>query len=375
MIENANVYVDEAIIKHNHHLLRDMLNENSQVMAVIKANGYGAGLVESAQLCERIGIESLAVLNIEQGVAIRKAGVKLPIILLGACLESNFQYLIDYDLTQALISHEYAEKMAQFTKETKQKVKVHLKIDTGLNRLGFKNTSEILNVYEMPGIEITGIYSHFVSAQSQDKEDIEFSYQQVDKFKAVLKMLDDKGLDYGQTHMQNSPSILNFGDLGFDTVRCGMILYGLFHPSQKEEAYQLGFRNAISMKARVALVKSIKPGDTVGYGRTFKANKPMRIATISSGYCDGVMRSLSQNHGYVIYQDQKLPILGDIAMSQFMVDVKDLAIKEEDEVWIFGHPQQTIYDYIAYTGQTINELVSHLRLDMGRIYINQDKKA
>lgn len=373
MIENANVYVDEAIIKENHRLLRTMLQEKSEVMAVIKANGYGAGLVETALLCEKMGIESIAVLNVEQGIEIRQAGVQLPIILLGACLESNFQYLVDYDLTQALISKEYAHKMAHFTKKTGQTVKVHIKVDTGLNRLGFKSVEEIIDVFSMEGIKITGIYSHFVSAQSQNEDDIAFSYQQVDHFKQTLKTLDEKGLAYGQTHMQNSPSILNFGDLGFDTVRCGMILFGLFHPSQLEQAYDLGFRNALSMKARVALVKEIQAGDTVGYGRTFKAEKNMKIATISSGYCDGVMRTLSHNQGYVIYDDHKLPILGDIAMSQFMVDVTGIEIKEEDEVWIFGHPQQTIYDYIGYTKQTINELVSHLRLDMKRIYINQDK--
>ena len=347
------------------------LNEKSEIMAVIKANGYGAGLVESAQLCEKIGIESLAVLNVEQGIAIRKSGVKLPIVLLGACLESNFQYLIDYDLTQALISIEYAHKMAMFTKKTKQNIKVHIKVDTGLNRLGFKNMEEIQEVFNMEHIQVTGIYSHFVAAQSHDEDDVAFSHLQIERFNAVLRKLDELGLDYGQTHMQNSPSILNFGDLGYDTVRCGMILYGLFHPSQLKEAYDLGYRNSISMKARVALVKDIKKGSYVGYGRTFQADKDMRIATISSGYCDGVMRNLSKNNGFVIYEDKKLAILGDIAMSQFMVDVTGLDIKEEDEVWIFGHPLQTIYDYITYTQQTINELVSHLRLDMGRIYINQ----
>lgn len=372
MIENAAVYVDEGVITHNTEILREKyLRPNTKIIAVIKANGYGAGLIESGHLCEKLGIDALAVLDIPQGITLRKAGIQLPIILLGSSPVENHGYLVEYDLTQGIFSYEHAQSLNTYALEHDVQIKGHVKFDSGLNRLGLKNYEEIDTVMTMPGLKITGIYTHFASAQSYDEEELDFSNQQVKRFKNLLHHLDEKGYDYGMTHMQNSPSILNFGDLGFDAVRCGMVLYGLFHPSQLRLATEAGFKPSLSMKVKIAHVKTIEKGESVGYGRTFTADKTMKIATLAGGYCDGIMRNLSKNGGFVVYQDQNCPILGDIAMSQFMVDVSDLKqVNVGDEVFIFGHPNLSIYDYIDYTGQTINELVSHLRLDMKRIYVN-----
>ncbi len=376
MIENAVVLVDESIITQNTQIFRqNHLKKDSKIIAVIKANGYGAGLVESAHLCEKLGIEALAVLDIPQGIQLRKAGIRLPILLLGSNPWENHPYLVDYDLTQGVFSLEHAQSLNAYAEKNQVQIKAHLKYDSGLNRLGLKKYEEIEEVMRMPGLKITGIYSHFASAQSYDEKEKAFSKKQIQAFKDLLSHLDQKGYDYGMTHMQNSPSVLNYGDLGFDAVRCGMVLYGLFHPSQKELADQLGFQASLSLKVKIAHVKEIEKGESVGYGRSFTADKRMKIATVAAGYCDGVMRSLSQNGGSVVYQESLCPVLGDIAMSQFMIDVSHLQdVKPGDEVMIFGHPLQSIYDYIQITGQTINELVSHLRLDMKREYIHRIEK-
>lgn len=368
MIENATVYINKTQIIKNTKLLRDSLKDQSKIIAVIKANGYGCDLVQSAQLCEAMDIDLLAVLSIDQALEIRKSGVKLPILLLGVTLESNFHLLLDYDIIQVAANYDYAKRLSDFALKNNSKIKVHIKVDTGLNRLGFKEYSEIKEAFTFSGLDILGIYSHFVSSQSYDQDDLEFSHLQITRFNSVLNQLREDGLDPKMTHLQNSPSILNFKDLGYSAVRCGMVLFGLFHPSQIEQSIEMGYQPVLELRARISMVKSIKKEEYVGYGRGFKAEEDMEIATISSGYVDGVMKNLSLNGGSVVYQDKLCPILGDIAMSQFMIDVSGMNAKVEDEVILFGHSLQSIYDYIALTKQTINELISHLRYSIPRIY-------
>lgn len=371
MIENASVYIDATLIKENTKILRKSLNENSKIIAVIKANGYGCDLVQSAQICEEMNIDVLAVLSIDQAIEMRKNGITAPILLLGVTLESNFKYLVDYDIIQVAANYDYSVLLSDFALKHNTKIKVHIKVDTGLNRLGFKNYEKIKEAYTFVGLDVLGIYTHFVNSQSSVKEDLDFSQLQMERFNKVLNRLKSDGIDPKMTHMQNSPSIINFGDLGYSAVRCGMILFGLFHPNQLNESLALGYKPVIEMRARISMIKTIKKGEYVGYSRTYQANKDMKIATISTGYVDGVMKNLSLSGGHVVYQDMLCPILGDIAMSQFMIDVTDMDVSFEDEVIIFGHPKQTIYDYISLTKQTINELISHLRYSMPRIY--QDK--
>lgn len=370
MIESVEIIVDEGIVAHNTALLRKTLKPETKIISVIKANGYGLGIVEIARTCEKMGIDILAVLDIEQALSLRKGGITAPILLLGATLESNFPYLIEYDLIQVLLDFDFAKRLSEFGINHGVKVKSHVKVNTGLNRLGMRDPHEIEACYALEGLSVDGIYSHFVEAQSYEGDAVAFSHNQIAEFNAVLAMLKNKGIEPGMTHLQNSPSILNFGDLGYSAVRCGMVMFGLFHPSQLAMAMEQGYQIPVSLQSRVAMIRSIEKGQFVGYSRSFEAVRDMRIATISAGYCDGIMKSFSLNGGGVYIRDQWCPILGDIAMSQFMVDVTDLDCQAEDVVTIFGHPKQTIYDYREITGQSINELISHLRYTIPRIYIN-----
>lgn len=373
MIDSVNVIVDEAAIEHNTKLLRQTLKPETKIISVIKANGYGCGLTQVAHTCEKLGIDMLAVLDVDQAVDLRNDGITLPIILLGATLESNFQYLIDFDLTQAVINMEYAHKLDAFAKANNTKIKGHIKVDTGLNRLGLKTYEEVRSCYDLEGLDITGIYSHFVEAQSYDGDATEFSKNQIRRFNEVLEKLHDEGIDTKMTHMQNSPSIIHFGDLGYSAVRCGMVMFGLYHPSQLNESLHDGYKPVLSMEARICMVKEIKKGEFVGYGRTFTATRDMKLATVTAGYCDGVMKSLSLNGGGVMVNGHHCLITGDIAMSQFMIDVTGIDCEVEDKVMIFGHEDQTIYDYIQITGQSINELISLIRYTVPRIYVNPIK--
>lgn len=370
MIENVRIYVDELAVKHNTDLLRNTLNKNTKIISVIKANGYGLGLVEIARTCEVMNIDILAVLDLPQAIELREAGIKSPILLLGQTHESDFDKLHKYDLIQVLLSYEFSKRLNAYGVEHNIEFRGHLKVNTGLNRLGYDDYELIKETYAMSHINVEGIYSHFVESQSYEDEAVAFSDAQINKFKSVISNLKDEGIDVGLTHMQNSPSILRSGDLGFDAVRCGMVMFGLFHPSQLELAMKQGYKVPIRLESQVAQVREVLAGESIGYAQSYKVTKAMKIATISSGYCDGVMKTLSSNGGCVVINDTLCPILGDIAMSQFMVDVSGLDVKAEDKVIIFGHNLLTLYDYIAITKQSINELIGNLRISIPRIYEN-----
>lgn len=368
MIENVRIIVDESVIHHNTKLLRETLKSTTKIIAVIKANGYGLGLTQLAKTCESMHIDMLAVLDLPQAIAIRNTGITMPILLLGQTHEHDFKKLHDYDLTQCLLSYEFSERLNAYGAREGLIFKGHLKVNTGLNRLGYDDYDLIKSTYAFSNLKVEGIYSHFVESQSYEPEAVAFSNQQIESFNTVLNRLKQDGINVGMTHMQNSPSIIRSGDLGYDAVRCGMVMFGLYHPSQLEASLEKGYKVPLRLETQVALVREVKPGESIGYGQSYKVTKPMTIATISSGYCDGVLKSLSKNSGYVMIRDKKCKILGDIAMSQFMVDVSGLNVKAEDPVILFGHPELTLYDYIAITNQSINELIGTLRESIPRIY-------
>lgn len=369
MIPNSYLQVDSQAIKHNTQLFRETLNPKTKIISVIKANGYGLGMVQIAQLQERMNIDMFAVLDVEQGKELRDAGITTPILLLGAVLEANFSDLLTYDLIQVAFSYEAAQRMSVYALEHDTRIKVHVKVDSGLNRLGMTSYDEIKACYSLEGLEVLGIYSHYIEAQSYEESALERSHQQHQSFDSVVKQLKDEGIEVGMTHLQNSPSVLNFGDLGYDAVRCGMIMFGLFHPSQLQIAMDLGYQSVIQFKTHIALIRTLHEGDTIGYSRSYKVTKTMRVATLSTGYCDGIMKGLSLNGGGVVINGVLCPILGDIAMSQFMVDVSEVPCEVEDIAIVFGHELQDVYATINLTKQSINEFISHLRYTMDRIYI------
>lgn len=369
MSPNSYLEVDTKAIKHNTDLFRKQLNPDTKIISVIKANGYGLGMVQLAHLQESMNIDLFAVLDVEQGKELRDAGIKTPILLLGAVLEENFSYLLEYDLIQVAFSHEAAVRMSEYALAHDTKIKVHVKVDTGLNRLGMTSYDEIKSVYGLEGLDVQGIYSHYIESQSYTDEGLATSKRQTDRFNEVLSNLRSEGINPGMTHLQNSPSVINFGDLGYDAVRCGMIMFGLFHPSQLQIAQDLGYKSVIQFKAHIALVRDLKQGEGIGYGSTVVLDADKTVATLSTGYCDGIMKGLSLNGGGVVINGVLCPILGDIAMSHFMVDVTGVDCKVEDLAIVFGHELQDVYATINLTKQSINEFVSHLRYNMERKYI------
>lgn len=368
MIENVRIHVSESIVEANTSLLRSTLKPSTKIIAVIKANGYGLGLTEIAHTCEKLSIDILAVLDLPQAIALRNAGIKSPILLLGQTHSSDFDKLIHYDCIQVLLSEEFGKKLAAYGQSKGLKMKCHLKVNSGLNRLGYDDYESIEEAYNLEGLDIQGIYTHFVAAQDYSSEAVAFSKFQQDRFDTILDKLKKAGIHPGMTHIQNSPSILRQGDLGYDAVRCGMVLFGLFHPSQLQLAIEQGYQVPFTFESQIALVRNVEKGDFIGYGRSFEVSEKMKVATISAGYCDGILKNLSLNGGGVIINGVWCPILGDIAMSQFMIDVSNVDCKAEDSVYFIDGLNQTLYDFIGVTNQSINEFIGSLRIDIPRIY-------
>lgn len=368
MIDGIELKIDTNILDNNISLFREQLNTTTQIIAVIKANGYGCGLVQIGKYLENKGIEMFAVVSIQEAVELRKGGISNPILILGATFEEDFKYLVEYDLMQATIDYEYAKSIHTFALNNNTKVKVHIKVNSGLNRLGIENIDEILSLYTMEGLSIEGIYTHFASAQRYESEEENFTQKQIDTFKEVLRRIEALGYSLKTTHIQNSPSVIHLGDLGFSAVRCGMVLFGLFHPEQLEIAFSTGYRPIYTLESKILVVRNLTVDNYIGYGRTYKTLETEKIATVGAGYCDGVFRTYSQNQGTVNYKGIQLPIVGDIAMSQCFINATDTDLKRLDTVTFFNSGDKSLYTYISKSKQTINEFISGLRDSIPRIY-------
>lgn len=331
------------------------------IMAVVKANAYGHGVDITAPILEQYGADRFAVSNIEEALSLREYGIKKPILILGYTPVEYVKSLVDNDISQCVYSIDYADKLSDMAVSKNVTVKAHIKFDTGMARIGFdlrndetSGISEAISAAKMPGLSAEGVFTHFSSADSDSSENIEFTKKQFDRFQKGVQSLKDAGIDLKYVHCDNSAAVCR-GKYTCDIVRPGIILYGL--SPDKEFDTDLNLVPVMELKSVVSLVKTIKKGDVVSYGRTYKAKKDMKIATVAAGYADGYPRKLS-NKGEVIIKGKRAKIVGRICMDQFMIDVSDIdGVTMGDEVILFG--KELLVDEIADMCDTINyEIVS-----------------
>jgi len=323
MLRRSWLEIDLKVLQDNYCIYQKMKNPSQEIMAVVKADAYGHGEKEVAKAFQEMGCQNFAVSNIQEGITLREAGIHGQILILGYTPIENAHSLVTYDLTQAILSEDYAAQLPD------KKIKVHFAIDTGMNRIGLDGNkpdfcNQVIRKYESK-FHITGIFTHLCVADTPSEK--EFTTSQLKKFKEVATLLSDLNLPY--IHCMNSAGFLAeepFGNL----ARLGVILYGL----KPDDAMSLpeGIKPALTWKSVISLVKTVPAGETVGYGRTYTTQKEMRIATIPTGYADGYNRLLS-NQGIVFIHGKKAPIIGRICMDQMMVDVTDIPEASfEDEV-------------------------------------------
>lgn len=382
MVKRTWAEISLNAIEHNYNVIRNKVADGTKVCCVIKADGYGHGAVELSQIYEKLGADFFAVSNIDEGIEIRKSGSKLPIVILGYTPVSEAENLAEYDISQAVFSLEYAKELSEKCVEEDCICKMHVKVDSGMSRIGFMcqefprdeySIEEICEACCLPNLEVEGLFTHFC-VSDEDAEGREFTNKQYENFIYVRDSLKRRGVDISVVHCSNSGAIEDYPETCCDMVRAGIILYGLA-PSPKL-ADRLELVPAMTLKTVVAFVKEVQKGATISYGRTFTADRKMKIATVPIGYADGFIRQNAKD-GYMMINGKKAKIVGRICMDQTMLDVTDIEdVKTGDEVVVFGTGEngEPTADSLAENTGTINyETVCLVGKRVPRIYIKDGK--
>lgn len=313
--------IDLDAVEYNCSNVRAKLPDDCKLLGVIKADAYGHGAVELAHLLDE-KCDFFGVACIEEAVELKKAGVKAPVLILGYVDSNVYDLVVKYDVRIPIFSMESAVALSNEAARQGKTVPFHFCIDTGMSRIGFQVNEQSADVCKeitlLPNIEAEGLFSHFATA---DEADLTKAKAQREKYKAFVKMLEDRGVNIPVKHLNNSAGIMNFDEY-FDMCRMGIILYGLY-PSEEVDKSLLDIKPVMSWLTHITHIKTLEPGREISYGGTYKTTEPRVIATIPVGYADGYPRCLS-NKGRVIINGQYANIVGRVCMDQFMVDVTDV---------------------------------------------------
>ncbi len=311
-------------IKHNLDKMHENIGEDAKIIAVIKMDAYGHGSVPISKQMEKIDyIWGYGVALVEEGHLLRKAGIKKPIISLGVVFNDQFEKVVEDEIRMTTFNMERAKRLSEVATRLGKTAYVHIKIDTGMSRIGFavnkESIEEIKEIAKLPNIKMEGMYTHFAKADEFDKS---ATKEQMERFVWMREQLKKEGIEFEYYHAANSATIIDMPEYKMDLVRAGIATYGLY-PSDEVKKDVLDLQPAMELKAHVSYVKWVEAGTPISYGGTFVTKRRTKVATIPTGYGDGYPRSLS-NKGYVLIEGKKAPILGRVCMDQFMVDVTDI---------------------------------------------------
>lgn len=368
-------YVDLEAILWNLRQIHAGTAEKTQVIAVIKADGYGHGAIPIAQKIEdQEYLWGFAVATPEEAYALREAGIRKHILILGYTFEEDYARLCREKIIPTVFTLEMARKMSEEALRLSDIMEVHLALDTGMTRIGFESAERSVDacvkIASLPGLRVAGMFTHFARADEYNPEP---SIRQLEQYQAFAELLRQAGVDLKYHHCSNSAGIMNFPASNLDLVRAGIILYGLM-PSDEVYTDKIHIKPAMELKSHVVYVKDVEEGTPVSYGGTYVTPEKMRIATIPVGYGDGYPRSLS-NKGYVLIHGQKAPILGRVCMDQFMVDVSHIPdVKTEDPVTLIGRDgdlQITMEELGDLSGRFNYEFACNLTARVPRVYVGK----
>lgn len=325
--------IDLDAAEHNFNVTRAKLPENVKLLCVIKADAYGHGAVPLAKLFEGRA-DFYGVACIEEAIELKKAGIKTPVLILGAVPKEFYSDIVKYDIRVPIFNLEDAKVLSAEAVKQNKTAPFHFCVDTGMSRIGFQVNKEsadaCLEITKLPNIEAEGLFSHFATA---DEKDLSKAIAQRDKFKEFIKLLEERGINIPIKHINNSAGIMNFDEY-FDMCRMGIILYGLY-PSHEVDENLLKIKPVMEWRAHITHIKELEPGREISYGGTYKTGETRRIATIPVGYADGYPRCLS-NKGKVLINGEFAPITGRVCMDQFMVDITGIDAKVGDTVVLVG---------------------------------------
>lgn len=357
--------IDLEAVRSNYKEIRACVRPEAKICCIVKANAYGHGAVRLAEEYEKLGADWFAVSSIEEALPLRSAGITKPILILGYTPVEAADLLISQNISQCIYSLEYAKALSE---KAAGPIKIHIKLDTGMRRIGFRDAAEAKEACSLPNLVPEGVFTHFASADEGDGGR-EFTKLQYERF---MKAVREIGVDFEIKHVCNSAGILDYPEYHLDMVRAGIILYGL-EPSE-DVKHKIRLVPAMTLRSVVSQVKTIRKGDVVSYGRTFTAPADMTVATIPAGYADGYWRSNSENGSKIIVNGVPCRILGRVCMDQLMVDageVRDLSFGEGSDVELFG--KRITADTLAANNRTINyEILCGVGARVPRLYVGED---
>jgi alanine racemase len=364
-------------IAHNVREIRRITSKRAEIMGVVKADAYGHGVMEVSRTLLNNGVTRLAVSMLDEAIQLRNNGIDVPILILSYTDPSRADEIISNDVTQTVFSHDLAAALSDAAVKQGRKVRIHIKIDTGMTRVGFMpGYSAVKNVVEiskLPGIIIEGLFTHFASADETDKS---YTYMQFERFMSIVSELNRIGVYIPIKHVANSAAVIEFPEMHLDMVRPGIILYGMY-PSEEVSRERIHLKPAMTMKANVILVKDVEKGTPISYGRIFTTSRDSKIATIPIGYADGYTRLLN-GKARVLINGEFAPVVGKICMDQCMVDVTDMEneVHTGDEVVLSGRQgdrEITIEDIAGSIGTINYEVVSVIGKRIPRVYLQDGR--
>ncbi len=365
--------ISRSNFRDNLKGLKNILPEQTKIIGIIKVDYYGHGAYELAEIMQKEGVKDFAVASISEAVQLRESGLESSILILGYVAKENWILAKEYDCILTIVDYNYALEMNEFCKENNIHLKVEVKVDTGMNRIGVNanlNNEQLKTIYDSPYLSVNGTYSHLCRSDSFEEADREFTYRQKEIFDDFLNRLNKLGLKTGRTHLCASAGILNYPEFVYDYVRPGFMLLG-FDVGYVENKYVR--KPVMIWKSQVEMVKTIQANEGVSYGHIFVSDKERKIASLSVGYGDGYPRRLS-NKGYVLVNGQKANIIGRICMDQMMVDVTDIKeVKAEDEVILVGKSGdlEISFNELADLSETIvDEIVCNINDRVKRYFVD-----
>ena len=370
-------------VKANFEAIRSSIGEGVKLCCVVKADAYGHGAVELCRLYHELGADFFAVSNLDEALELRDAGVTEPMLILGYTPPDRCVDLSRYEIRQTVYSLDYARKLSEKCELSGVRVTVHIKLDTGMSRIGFMcqefprddcSIEEIKTACRLPGLVPEGVFTHFAAADDGPDGE-EFTEKQFDAFAHTIDVLEKDGVSFGISHCSNSGAIMDYPSLRLDMVRAGIVLYG-YAPSAKVKS-RIELRPAMRLKTLISHIKTIKAGATVSYGRTFTAERDMRVATVPVGYADGFIRAYAKD-GYMFVWDKtkkfgrNCKIIGRVCMDQCMLDVTDFPEAETGNVVVvFGNGKdgEPTAEDVARWGDTISyEVLCAVSKRVPRLY-------
>ncbi|NLD50663.1 MAG: alanine racemase, partial [Clostridiaceae bacterium] len=371
----AEVNLDN--IAHNVKEVRKLTDKKAEIMGVVKADAYGHGVMETVKTLLDNGVTRLAVSMLDEAIQLRQNGVSVPILILSYTDPRRAEEIIRNEVTQTVFSHDLAEALSEAAVKLGKNIKIHIKIDTGMTRVGFmpgySAVKDVVRISKLPGIIIEGLFTHFASADETDKA---YTCMQFERFMSIVSELNRIGVYIPVKHVCNSAGIIEYPEMHLNMVRPGIVLYGMY-PSEEVDKTRIALKPAMTLKANIILVKNVEKETCISYGRIFTTNRESKIATLPIGYADGYTRLLT-GKGKVLVNGQRAPIVGKICMDQCMIDITDIPgdVKVGDEAVLFGQQKGNeikIEDVAAGVGTINYEVACIIGKRIPRVYLKDGK--